>query len=312
MRPARLRRAAFAAGLLVVAASLVGATAAITAATAGAPTASDAGERTDADEPVSLSHISVLPVPDVEQRALTDDICALDGVAAGLASGDDTAVIEAAGGGEMLRAAVAAGEAPCIPLDDPAHLWVVVNKTRPYNPIDYRPSGLQMPDGVRNLAQGSMRDVAAVALNDLVTAARDAGAGEIALESGFRSYRTQVQSYGSQVASRGVAGADLVSARPGYSEHQSGLTADVVACAGGCGSLDDLAATAQGEWIVEHAWEHGWIVRYESAETGTTGYVGEPWHLRYVGPDLARAYHEGGWRTLEDFFGLPAAPDYLD
>ena len=85
----------------------------------------------------------------------------------------------------------------------------------------------------------------------------------------------------------------------------------MIACGDGCGTLDDLAATAQGAWIVEHAWEFGWITRYEAGYTPVTGYDPEPWHLRYIGPDLARAYHDGGWHTLEDFFGLPAAPTYV-
>ncbi len=79
-----------------------------------------------------------------------------------------------------------------------------------------------------------------------------------------------------------------------------------------CGTLDDLAATAQGAWIAEHSWEFGWITRYEDGFTPITGYSPEPWHLRYIGPELARAYHEGGWHTLEEFFGLPAAPAYLE
>jgi D-alanyl-D-alanine carboxypeptidase len=120
-----------------------------------------------------------------------------------------------------------------------------------------------------------------------------------------------VTSYGNQVSMRGVEGADLVSARPGFSEHQSGLTADVVACSGGCGGLDDLAATPQGEWLAVHAWEHGWIVRYEEGETETTGYLPEPWHLRYVGTALAEAYHQGGWKSFEAFFGLDPAPGYV-
>ena len=98
---------------------------------------------------------------------------------------------------------------------------------------------------------------------------------------------------------------------PGFSEHQSGLAGDVVACAGGCGTLDDLAATAQGQWIVAHSWEYGWVTRYEDGYSPITGYSPEPWHLRYIGPELARAYHDGGWHTLEEFFGLPAAPTYL-
>ena len=113
------------------------------------------------------------------------------------------------------------------------------------------------------------------------------------------------------MASRGVAGADLVSARPGFSEHQSGITGDLIACNGGCGTLDDLAASRQGAWLRDHAWKYGWITRYEEGYTATTGYLPEPWHMRFVGQELARAYHQGDWHTLEDFFGLPAAPEYI-
>ena len=60
-----------------------------------------------------------------------------------------------------------------------------------------------------------------------------------------------------------------------------------------------------------HAWEFGWIIRYEDGYTPVTGYSPEPWHLRYIGPELAAAYHDGGWHTLEEFFGLAAAPGYL-
>jgi D-alanyl-D-alanine carboxypeptidase len=145
----------------------------------------------------------------------------------------------------------------------------------------------------------------------MVVAAAQAGVGEIALESGFRSYSTQQTTYGSQVGAQGVEQADLSSARPGFSEHQSGLAADVVPCGDGCGTLDDLAGSTQGQWLLEHAWEYGWITRYEDGHTATTGYMPEPWHLRYIGPELARSYRDGGFHTLEDFLGLPAAPTYL-
>ena len=145
----------------------------------------------------------------------------------------------------------------------------------------------------------------------MVATARSGGVGELALDSGFRSYSTQQSSYGRQVAERGIAGADLVSARPGFSEHQSGFAADIVPCDGGCGTLDALAASPQGAWLAQHAWEFGWIVRYEDGHTATTGYAGEPWHMRYIGEQLARVYHEGGWHSLEDFFALPPAPGYV-
>ena len=86
---------------------------------------------------------------------------------------------------------------------------------------------------------------------------------------------------------------------------------DVVACDGGCGTLDDLAATPQGRWVHDNAWRYGWIVRYGEGMTDVTGYVPEAWHLRYIGPALAQEYHDGGWESLEEFFGLQPAPDYI-
>jgi len=71
------------------------------------------------------------------------------------------------------------------------------------------------------------------------------------------------------------------------------------------------AATAQGQWVLAHAFEYGWIVRYEDGGTPVTGYLPEPWHLRYIGPDLAREYHDGGWHTFEEFFGLEPASGYI-
>jgi D-alanyl-D-alanine carboxypeptidase len=145
----------------------------------------------------------------------------------------------------------------------------------------------------------------------MLQGAAAAGAGELALGSAFRSYETQQSTYSSQVGARGVEGADLVSARPGYSEHQSGLAGDVLPCNGGCGTIDDLDASPQGAWVKAHAWEYGFIVRYTEGKTDVTGYIAEPWHLRYVGPELAAEYTAGGWQSLEEFFGLPAAPQYL-
>lgn len=307
-RPRRLtRRLALVAGLATGAALLLGSSAAVTAIMMPGGPAADAGAAlsTTAAPP----EIEQLPVPAVEQSPPAADICALPDVVTAIQSGDDEAAIRATGGGEAFRAAVVEGRAPCVNLGDSARVWAVVDKLRPASPIDYRPSDLVLPEGVRNVEGGALRADAASALGALVTAARDAGVGEVALASGFRSYQTQQQTYGRHLAARGQQ-ADQVSARPGYSEHQLGLGADVVACAGACGSLDELAASPQGQWIAEHAWEHGWIVRYVDGATPVTGYLPEPWHLRYIGPELARAYHDGGWNSLEEFFALAPAPGY--
>lgn len=306
-RPRFTRRLALIAGLTAGAAILLGSSATVTAMVAGV--APDTDAHAAASLSMQLPEAKQLPVPDVEQSPPSADICTIPEFSAALHAGDDEAAIVAAGGGEAFRAAVVDGRAPCVDLGDSSRLWAVIDKLRPAAPIDYRPSALALPDGVRNIEGGPLRADAASALSSLVTAARDAGAGEIALESGFRSYGSQRETYRRHVAERGEQ-ADLVSARPGYSEHQLGLAADVVACAGACGTLDGLAASPQGAWIADHAWEHGWIVRYVDGATPVTGYMPEPWHLRYVGPELAKAYHDGGWTSLEEFFGLPPAPGY--
>jgi D-alanyl-D-alanine carboxypeptidase len=323
-RARRVARVSVVAGLAVVASLVMGSAATVTAAVTGQPLFGGAeGSTAEAIDPVAepapAAGLSVplpakaeaIPVPTVEAAPAALELCAMPDVAAALAAGDDAAAIAAAGGAESFRAAVASGTAPCVALGDPERVWVVINKARPNAPLDYRPSELAMPEGVRSIEGGALRADAAAALSAMVAAAAAAGVGEIALESGFRSYTTQETSYANQVNARGVDLADLSSARPGFSEHQSGLAGDVVACGETCGTLDDLAATPQGQWVAAHAWEYGWITRYEDGYTPTTGYSPEPWHLRYIGPDLARAYHEGGWHTLEEFFGLPAAATYV-
>ncbi|MDQ1082705.1 MULTISPECIES: M15 family metallopeptidase [Microbacterium] len=251
-----------------------------------------------------------LPVPQLAAVAATATPCDDPAFTAALASGDDTAVIAAAGGGSAFRAAVASGIAPCVSLSDPNREWVVVNKQRPLDPVDYRAGDLVMPANVRALEDSALRARAAGALTEMVRAASDAGAGEIGYLSAFRSYSTQQSTYAGRVSVGGVEEADRESARAGFSEHQTGLAVDIVPCDGSCATLDDVAGSPQGAWVRDHAWEFGFITRYAEGRESVSGYEPEAWHLRYIGPELARAYHEGGYTTLEEFFGLPAAPTY--
>lgn len=312
-RAARRMRGAFV--VSAVLALLVGGPVALAAAVRGPELASAAAPLTEKTaEPELRVRIAPmpeegLPAPTMSVQAAGSSLCDDPAFSAALSGGDDAGAIAAAGGAAALRTAVATGAAPCVPLDDPARVWVVVNKARPYVPVDYAPADLVAPD-IRVLDDVTLRRPAADALSALARDAEAQGAGQIAAESAYRSYATQQSTYAGHVSDRGVAGADLVSARPGYSEHQSGLAVDVVPCDGSCASIDDLAASAQGAWIAEHAWEYGWIVRYDAGRTPVTGYEPEPWHLRFIGTDLARAYHEGGWTTLEEFFALPPAPTY--
>ncbi|MER7797384.1 M15 family metallopeptidase [Microbacterium sp. NPDC096154] len=250
----------------------------------------------------------IIPVPKIVQVPAADPTCESTETGAALTAKDPAAVFEAFGGAAALREAILAGAAPCVPLDDPALPWVVVNKKRPLEPIDFRPAEIRVPPS--SIVQGGLRAEVVDSFERLAAAVAEE-AGRIALFSGFRSHGTQVSTYNAQVGARGRQGADALSARPGFSEHQLGLAADVVACGpAGCGTIYQLGDTAQGRWLADNAWRFGWIVRYEHGHTETTGYDPEPWHLRYIGPELAEVYHKGGHHTLEDFFGLPPAPDY--
>ncbi len=129
---------------------------------------------------------------------------------------------------------------------------------------------------------------------------------DLAIVSGFRSYGTQQNLYNRYVARDGLAEAETYSARPGFSEHQTGLAMDL--------NLADssFAETAEGRWLVEHAWEYGFVLRYPNGKSELTGYIFEPWHFRYVGRDLAeKLYNSGDWLSLEEYFGLTSQYDVI-
>ena len=277
-------------------------------ASAGPHGGSMAADGQKADAVVMPPSAKSLP-PVMLSGVIAANPCAQAPVQAALSSGGDDAVIAAFGGGPAFRAAIAAGNAPCIDLSDPARDWVVVNKVRPLNPVTFAPGSFADPALVVDGA-GSLRTDVSQALDQLSAGADAAGMGTIALASGYRSYDTQVQTYSGQIAQYGQAQGDALSARPGHSEHQTGMAADVVSCAGGCGSIDSFGDTPAGAWVAQNAWQYGFIVRYVAGQTPVTGYDPEPWHLRYIGVPLAAAYHDGGYATLEQFLGLPAAPAY--
>lgn len=122
--------------------------------------------------------------------------------------------------------------------------------------------------------------------------------------SGFRSYGTQAQLYQSYVNKEGQAAADRYSARPGYSEHQTGLAFDVI---GTDGNLVEDAGAAQ--WLLDHAADYGFVVRYLKGKESVTGYMHEEWHLRYVGKEAKEIAASG--LTLEEYYGFDGG-DYLN
>ncbi|MCA9331298.1 M15 family metallopeptidase [Candidatus Saccharibacteria bacterium] len=178
---------------------------------------------------------------------------------------------------------------------DPSSIWVIVNKQHPLSPTSYTPTDL-VGIGSGQLA----RNAAASALASLFAAAKSNGT-PIYVLSGYRSYATQSGLYNNYVQTDGQTAADTYSARPGYSEHQTGLAADV-----GTGTCDlDICFgnTDAGKWVAANAYKYGLIVRYPADKTTTTGYQYEPWHLRYVGVELATDMHDKGISTLEEYFG---------
>mgnify|MGYP004556773345 FL=1 len=119
------------------------------------------------------------------------------------------------------------------------------------------------------------------------------------IQSGYRSYNLQESLYNKYVNRDGKLAADTYSARPGYSEHQTGLAFDLNSIS------DDFQYTSEGKWVNENAWRYGFILRYPKSKESITGYKYESWHLRYVGKDLAsKLYNNGDWITLEEHFNL--------
>ena len=180
-------------------------------------------------------------------------------------------------------------------ITDPNSTWVVVNKKRPL-PDGFVPNSLE--DGLR---RGTNRK-----LNELLQAANSNGHNLYKI-SAFRSQENQAQIYSDYVSRDGQAQADTYSARPRHSEHQTGLAVDL-----GNGTCDLEACfgdTPAGKWLAANAHKYGFVIRYQKGKENITGYQYEPWHLRYVGIELAAKVQKTG-QTLEEFFGLPSAPDY--
>lgn len=120
---------------------------------------------------------------------------------------------------------------------------------------------------------------------------------DIQLLSGYRSYTTQQNLYNNYVATYGQEEADTFSARPGTSEHQTGLAMDV-------GWIDDAYGdTASGKWLAENCHKYGFIIRYPKGKEHITGYKYEPWHIRYLGVDIATDVYQSGL-CLEEYLGV--------
>lgn len=161
---------------------------------------------------------------------------------------------------------------------------LIVNKTYEL-PADY-PTGALNPNA---LAQ----------FNKLTEDAAKLGLS-IKCSSGYRSYKDQERIYNNYVAIDGIVKADTYSARPGHSEHQSGLAIDV-------NSIDyTFLNTPECDWLAKNAHKYGFIIRYPLGKEAYTGYSYEPWHIRYLGVDTATAVYNSGL-SLEEYLGITSA-----
>ncbi|MDJ0352841.1 M15 family metallopeptidase [Pseudarthrobacter sp. PH31-O2] len=196
-------------------------------------------------------------------------------------------------------------------LTDPASPWVIVNKHRPLSPADFAPAGLVQPR-VRLATSGEaalLNSTTAAAAEEMFAAAAADGIS-ITLASGYRSFATQIATYNKWVAAEGQAGADTASARPGYSEHQTGWSFDIGDGSGQDSFTPAFATQPAALWAKANAHRFGFVVRYPWMFHERTGYYYEPWHLRYVGVEAAVDMNTRGVATLEEYFGLEAAPGY--
>lgn len=182
---------------------------------------------------------------------------------------------------------------------DPSRIDVVVNKKHPITPLSYTPT-LQTV----SCAGNGSATIQVQAVNDFIAlcnAAANAGQ-PLGVSSSYRSYQTQVSTYNYWVSVSGQAGADRYSARPGYSEHQTGYSVDLRVPGGP--ELSDFTGTSQQLWLAANAYTYGFIQRYTESNSGATGYQAESWHFRYIGRDVAMTYTTSGASSLESYWGV--------
>ena len=189
---------------------------------------------------------------------------------------------------------------------NPLEPTVVVNKERNL-PEGFKPPDLVEPDIPFSFNEKHekrlMQRVAAEALEELFAQAEQDNI-ELYGISAYRSYSTQKSLFDYYVRTQGEAEARQYSAMPGQSEHQTGLAMDVSSRSANFALEELFADTPEGRWLAENCAEFGFIIRYPKGKEEITGYNYEPWHIRYVGKEIAREIHRQGI-TLEEYFAQP-------
>jgi len=181
--------------------------------------------------------------------------------------------------------------------NNPSDPGVMVNKKHCLQPLTFVPGDLVTVRGAQISAK------AAPSFEQLMNSAAAAGF-PLLVTSSYRSFQTQVATYNYWVSISGATIADTYSARPGYSEHQTGFAIDFANASGSC-SLSCFGTTPEYQWLVANAATYGFIQRYISGKEAITGYSAEEWHYRFVGSSVALDMKARGIQTLEEYWGLP-------
>jgi D-alanyl-D-alanine carboxypeptidase len=180
-------------------------------------------------------------------------------------------------------------------------MLILVNKSHPIDK-DYKPDDLvKIKYFVSDRSETTryMRAEAAEAFHNLVDKAAENGM-ELKMTTAYRSYNFQKILFDNYVAKEGEEAANQYSARPGQSEHQTGLSVDVTSPSVDYQLSDDYGNAEEGKWLAENAYRFGFIIRFPKGKEEITGYQYEPWHIRYVGLTAAKEIYEQNL-TLEEY-----------
>lgn len=180
-------------------------------------------------------------------------------------------------------------------IKNPDDIIVLVNKNN-ILPKNYIPTDLRLINNRYALDNKYLREEAAIAFENLSADASTLGYKIIAA-SAYRDYEYQGRLFNEYTNSKGIDYALLCSAKPGHSEHQTGLALDVM---GTNEDYDEFEKAIEFNWMRENAHKYGFILRYPKGKEHITGFKYEPWHYRYVGVQNATKIYQNNL-TLEEF-----------
>ncbi|MFJ5963120.1 D-alanyl-D-alanine carboxypeptidase family protein [Bacillus sp. NPDC093026] len=179
-------------------------------------------------------------------------------------------------------------------IQNPENILALVNKEYAL-PGTYKPSDLVVPkvefSFSEDIEKRYIRKEAAEALAKLFNRAKKENY-ELVAVSGYRSYDRQKTIFDSEVKIKGKEKAQEAVALPGESEHQTGLAIDISSKSAGFEISEKFGETPDGKWVAKNAYKYGFIIRYPKGKEDITKYEYEPWHLRYVGKEAAKAMHD--------------------